>query len=299
MIRLEGQGDTSSSGTIGALVLTIAIAPEETVLASQSGNEHKTVLSDPDSPKVQSTASNVTASSKMSTRFRRLRLPRGKVAIIIGLVLIILLVSANVFYFKYFNFVHRISLLNAGIANPYPPGSGSLALNDPLSDNSLGYFWEEGGDAGGSCAFSGGTYDVKGDHYCPAGTTNFSNFAFEAQTTIIRGEFAGIAFRLNDTNRAFYYFRIGTNGSYSLDVLNGNNVTALKSGSNSAINMGLNQTNLIAVVANGPQIDLYVNKQHIDSVTDSTFSQGQVGVAVSDNNNPTEAVFSNAKVWAF
>lgn len=57
---------------------------------------------------------------------------------------------------------------------------------------------------------------------------------------------------------------------------------------------GLGQSNTIAVVANGSTIDLYVNSQKVDSVNDSTFSQGYVGVAASTS---TEAVFSNAVVW--
>src|SRR6266704_5543585 len=80
---------------------------------------------------------------------------------------------------------------------------------------------------------------------------------------------------------------------------NGNNCkfNALRSGSSPAINTGLNQTNLVAVVASGSTIDLHVNNQKIDSYSDSTYSQGLIGVAAADVNNPTEVVFSDAKVW--
>jgi len=57
--------------------------------------------------------------------------------------------------------------------------------------------------------------------------------------------------------------------------------------------------NLIAVVAKGNSITLYVNGQNIGSVSDSTYSQGEIGVAADDVSNPTEVVFSNAKVWTF
>ncbi|HEY6284120.1 MAG TPA: hypothetical protein VIX20_00525 [Ktedonobacteraceae bacterium] len=40
-----------------------------------------------------------------------------------------------------------------------------------------------------------------------------------------------------------------------------------------------------------------MNNQHIDSVSDSAYSQGEIGVAASSNGNPTEVVFTNAKVW--
>jgi hypothetical protein len=42
---------------------------------------------------------------------------------------------------------------------------------------------------------------------------------------------------------------------------------------------------------------VYVNKQYLASVTDSTYSMGQIGVTAEDLTNSTEVVFSNAKVW--
>ena len=303
VMRLEGQGDTTSNGNTGALVLTFTIAPDAAAPAAQSDNDNSTVQSDPNRAQAQPPVANIPASRRISTRFRRLRVPRGKVALIAGLIVLIVLGSSGVFYF---NFIHKNSLLNAGITNPYAPGTGTgtLALNDPLSDNSLGYFWGESGDTTGSCGFVDGAYHaiarISGtNHYCSASTTNFSNFAYEVQMTIIQGDYAGIVFRLNDTNHTFYYFRIGIDGSYAFDIYSSNGNSTLKSGPNSAIHNGLNQTNVIAVVADGSQIYLHVNLQLIDSVTDNTYSQGEVGVAVYDSTNPTEAVFSNARVWTF
>jgi hypothetical protein len=47
------------------------------------------------------------------------------------------------------------------------------------------------------------------------------------------------------------------------------------------------------------KIDLYVNKQHIASVLNNTFSSGQVGVIGSSYANLTDVMFSNAQVWTF
>jgi hypothetical protein len=51
--------------------------------------------------------------------------------------------------------------------------------------------------------------------------------------------------------------------------------------SSSAIHTGLNQPNTIAVLANGITLNLYVHQQKIDSVSDSTYSHGQVGVVAA------------------
>jgi hypothetical protein len=308
-MRLEGMGDTASDGTKSALVLTFTIAPEETILASQRGNENKTVASNPNSLKVQTPPANNPVLPKIGTRIRRLRLPRSRAALIIGLVVLIILASSGIFYFKSFNFIQKNNLLNAAIANPYPPGSGTLALNDPLSANSLGYFWSEGTDSGASCSFSKGAYDVLSSQqgryrYCVASTTNFSNFAYEVQTTIVQGDEAGIVFCVNDTNHTYYFFGIDSQGNYTLGAYNGIQTNILQSGNTSAtntpFNTGLAQANLLGVVAINSQITLYVNHQSVTTpLTDTTYSQGEVGVAVLDNTNPTEAVFTNAKVWTF
>jgi serine/threonine protein kinase len=300
VIRLEGLGETASDGSSGALVLTISIVQDATVQGEHSGNENLTVVSDPHKSKVQTPLANITDLRKIRLRFRRLRLPRGRVALITGLVLLILLISSGIFYFKYFNFIHKISLLNAGTANPYPPGLGALALNDPLSDNSLGYFWSEETDPGGSCDFIGSAYHaiisaLGTYHYCPAGATSFSNFAYEVQMTIVQGNQAGLVFRVNDTNHTFYFFHIDSQGNYALDIYGSNGSTTLLSSTITTPG----QSNVLGVVANGPQISLYVNHYLIDTVADNTYSQGEIGVAVSDSTKLTEAVFTNAKVWTF
>src|SRR5438132_348194 len=45
--------------------------------------------------------------------------------------------------------------------NPYPPNTGTLVLNDPLTDNSRGYKWDESSFSGtGTCGFTGGAYHI-------------------------------------------------------------------------------------------------------------------------------------------
>ncbi len=52
-------------------------------------------------------------------------------------------------------------------------------------------------------------------------------------------------------------------------LYNSYDITLIQPNSSSAIHTGLNQSNLIGVVANGSTLDLYVNNQKIDSVSDS------------------------------
>ena len=190
-------------------------------------------------------------------------------------------------------------------ANPDPYGGGTLALYDPLRDNNSDYGWEVGNDnQGGSCGFTGGTLHVSeaitGHNFlCPV-SRDFSNFAFEVQMMIIKGDAGGLVFRVNNAGNKFYSFIVGQDGSYILGLYvntNGNYSRPLVSGTSSAIHQGLSQTNVIAVVAKGNTITLYANRQQIASVTDSNYSHGQVGVVAYPFNASTEVVYSNAKVW--
>jgi serine/threonine protein kinase len=180
------------------------------------------------------------------------------------------------------------------------------ALDDPLHDNSKGYGWEEATTAPGvTCAFKDGAYHViKSDlnqfQSCNA-RPSFSNFIFEVQMKIINGGSGGVIFRANTSNNDFYVFEVGQYGNYQLFLCSDSQwyFTILNSTS-PAIKQGLNQTNLIAVIAQGNSIGLFVNHQLIDSVNDNTYGSGRIGVMVDptgDNGYSTEVVFSNAKVW--
>ena len=71
----------------------------------------------------------------------------------------------------------------------------------------------------------------------------------------------------------------------------------LTSGRAAAIYTGLNVANLLAVVAHGNTIDLYVNHQSLASVTNGSYDAGEVGVAAAYETGITEVAFSNAEVW--
>ncbi len=191
--------------------------------------------------------------------------------------------------------------------NPYTAGQGKLALIDPLSDNTKGYKWDTSVRTDGTCAFTGGSYHVSTPktqffYVCSAEVTDFSNFAFEVQAKVVKGDCAGMVFRADSNTGKMYFFEVCQDGSYTFSRyldFTGNNVKDLAGGSSSAIATGVGQTNTLAVVAQGSTLTIYVNKQKISSATDSTFTHGQIGVFADASNNPTEVAFNNAKVWTY
>lgn len=201
------------------------------------------------------------------------------------------------------------TLLLAGVVllwpippHPVPP-TGKLMLSDPLSDDSRGYNWEKAIDGPGQCAFTEGKYhaiQLQPGKFttCTASSTQFSDFRYEVQMTIVKGDYGGILFRSNGINGNFYYFRIGQDGTYAFDISQHNNYwKTISSGYSSAIKTGLGQSNSIGVLANGGTFTFYVNNQELPPEDDATYTKGKIGVMADSRDRPTEVLFSDAKVW--
>jgi len=85
-----------------------------------------------------------------------------------------------------------------------------------------------------------------------------------------------------------YLVNITADGNYSAWVLENGSVTNLIPWlSSSAINTGLGAANVVTVNANGPDFDIYINGQYVDSFTDATHSSGYAGVGTFDGGSST------------
>lgn len=300
-----------------------------TLLAISSASEQTVPASNPQLPAALTSPPNFNGVQNSITHPGS---SPGRIMLLLGLVLILVAVGLGLFYFQQGNRASNTN--NAGTttttratnatavtttsttqalntttvvsanSNPYPPQSGTLVLNDSLSDNSKGYNWDVTPTSFGTCTFTGGAYDVVATnnhtyHRCGAQGTNFSNFAYEVEVKILTGSCAAVIFRGDFPNFHYYYFHICQDGSYALRLYtqNGPETKAFVESFSSSIHTGVGQSNLMAVVAMNDSITLYVNRQAISTVHDSSYSQGEIGVAVDNDTSPTEAVFSQAKVW--
>jgi hypothetical protein len=185
--------------------------------------------------------------------------------------------------------------------------NGQPAFDDPLTANTGPGKWDNGGNASqAACSFASGTYTINETQQdflqpCIARATSFTDFTYQVSVTLVQGQQgqAGLLFRVAANNQDYYLFRIGADGSYALDVYQSNNqVRTLAQGSSSAITTGLNQSNMLAVIAHGSTYTLFANNQYITTSTDTTLSTGKIGVAAIDNQTPVTATFSDAQVWS-
>lgn len=120
--------------------------------------------------------------------------------------------------------------------------------------------------------------------------------------TINQGNCGGLMLRNSSDNLQDYVFVVCQDGFYKFDKYtssSGSSATHLTTGDSPQINQGTNQVNVIAVVANGSNFELYVNHQHIDHTSDSTFSQGTVGLIAFAADSSTQVTYQDAKIWTF
>lgn len=328
VLYLKNLGVSSpQDGQAGTLILTLAITPTQHHQAITPANFDQPNISDDltvasGHNRVSSASSPPIPGPSASITTNERRGPvRNNAPVLIGLAILLILMSiGGVLLLTHQSGPNTSSVpaaqttqptTNATLAapanptspagtssNPYPPHTGALTFNDPLRDNSKGYQWEEGQRSFGNCAFSGGTYhsyqpQAGRFHSCTASNTDFSNFAFEVQMTMISGDYAGIIF-CETTPNTFYSFTIDNNGTYILSRNVDGNIAGVQLATGS---VALNQTYLIAVVVHGGMIDMYLNRAPLTSVNDGTYTHGQIAVLTGNATHSAETAFSNAKVW--
>jgi hypothetical protein len=149
---------------------------------------------------------------------------------------------------------------------------------------------------GGNCGFTTSGYQVnmpQRNYYasCMAQSLSYKNFTLQVAMKITSGtanDGGGIIFR--DNGKGSYRFRVNLDGTWDCAPLN-------IGGSNAAIKKGLNQTNILTIVAQGSDIYFFVNQKYITHVTDSSFTAGRLGLMAIDWNSKTNVIFTSMKVW--
>jgi hypothetical protein len=116
---------------------------------------------------------------------------------------------------------------------------------------------------------------------------------------ISKGDGGGLIFRGNDKTDQLYRVTFFTDGHYGVYVYvdkTGTNARVLKYDTYPS-GIDLTNTNTIAVVARSGSIGVYLNQTEITTITDSTYTTGEIGFSAYDLSNATEVIFTNAKVW--
>lgn len=180
--------------------------------------------------------------------------------------------------------------------------SGPPDLIDPLSDNSQSNRWDVVNYEDVSCGFAQNKYYIAADanNYIPcfARATNYNNMVYQMTQAITKGDQGGITFCVNTHTGNFYAFIVSQSGSYALILYQDTQaIKTLAQGTSTAIRTGIGQSNLLAVrVANGT-ITMFINRQPLPPVNDSTYTIGAIGAIAASSGDPTVVDFTDAEVW--
>jgi len=176
--------------------------------------------------------------------------------------------------------------------------SGTPTFSDPLNDPNR-TTWGLGSRSEGTCTIANGALHdtTTGTGYAwncfNHGQRIFANFVYRIQVTIIQGGGGGITFRA--TSQGVYRFDIQQDGGYTFNI--GQQATT-SSVHSPYVKTGFNQTNTIAVMADGAMMYFFINDQYVTSVKDDTRNNGIFGViADGTTNQSADVAFSNAQIW--
>jgi hypothetical protein len=186
--------------------------------------------------------------------------------------------------------------------------SGTPSIDDPLSNNNMGYAWGVLTTSWeGACWFTGKDYHIAISNsgyywlWCAGRNIYLNNFAFQVQESMAKPGDAGIVFGY--TADGFYRMDIGSAGTFTLYQYTQNNkqTQTLISGTSSAINSGLNQANVITLIVNNGNLYFYVNNQFVIggdlNAYGLSYQPGTFGFAAQNFGQPVEVVYTNLKVW--
>jgi hypothetical protein len=152
--------------------------------------------------------------------------------------------------------------------------------------------------------YSGGSLHIRNTNP-PTGSSwdllkyrDFNDFMLDVDTKLVDGtplNWQGVIVRLQD-ERNYYSLSISASGSYLIEKVEEGNIIVLAGPtSTSYINKGIGANNHIHCEVNGNTLSLWVNGHHLNTVTDSTFKQGTVGLTVdcSKADSFSEVAFNN------
>lgn len=185
------------------------------------------------------------------------------------------------------------------------PESGTLLLADDFADENSG--WDVFDEDDTTAGYVAGEYQigVYRDSYMAWANPQdleLDNFAIEVDARTVDGPLDnnfGVLVRYQDGGSDFYWFQISADGYYAVDKMAADEWAGLVDWVESdAINQGFDATNRIRVECDRDQFRFYVNGAFLTSLSEPSFSSGNVGLAVGTFDEPGAVVrFDNLAVY--
>ena len=184
------------------------------------------------------------------------------------------------------------------------PAPGDILLRDDFSDPDSGWTvleYEAGSVGYGDGYYFLETFEKAGTVWGVAGQS-FSDIAIEVEATQVEApennnNGFGVMCRVQENDDG-YLLRISGDGYYAIHrILEGGFEALMDWETSPAINQG-NVVNELRVVCDGSTFSLFVNDELLAEATDTTFTQGDIGLAATtfEEEQQTEIRFDNLTV---
>jgi hypothetical protein len=193
-----------------------------------------------------------------------------------------------------------LSLLGVAGCQGGGASGGNALFSDDFSRDTGD--WEVYSDANGEVFYEAGWLHVINYTTAPIDTVtfldgNFSDFVLEIETKLVDGtddNWHGVVCRYQDDGN-FYVFNISADGYYYISRFLEYEQLALSGPTFSDyINLGWDVVNTLYIECDGNRLKLSVNGHQLTSVTDSTFSDGALGLlATSWAGDFSEIAYDN------
>lgn len=239
-------------------------------------------------------------------------------AVIVGAMLLICIALVAVIYSFGRNIVESVSETVVADSTPIvneratavevdedPPadtGEYTRVLLEDTFDSSFTSELDEDEDDTSEKAFRDGTYVIRLDEpdyiYWEDYNDTFESVSFSVDTTLSGPEdnAASLIFGYQDESN-FYIFSVSGDGQYALELYEDNDPITLIDWTSSSAILGTGEVNRLRVETSGDTIRLFVNDELLEETSDSTFTSGQVGVAVNTfSNGEATVIFDNLVV---
>ena len=149
--------------------------------------------------------------------------------------------------------------------------------------------WDTFSDEQGSVFYESGWLHLVNYTLAPLATTtyayqHFTDFVLEVDTKLVEGtddNFHTTACRIQDDDN-YYMFGVSADGYYAIDkIVHGDSITLVELAYSGHIRRGSNVINSIRIECVGNSLSLTVNGYLLTTVTDATFSGGDIAFAAS------------------